>query len=152
MKVPRYSSSRAFGGYMTPMIDVVFLLIIFFLVSSHLARREQELPVQLPSAVTGDAVQDARPRLTLHVFGDGQLHLGGATVPPQELPRRLGEAQARAGGALDFRIRADRSVAYAHVAWALAAAYDSGLSQVSFSVIPRAAAGPSAAAAQPPGP
>ena len=38
MRLPTDSTSRELSTNMTPMIDVVFLLIIFFLVSSHLAR------------------------------------------------------------------------------------------------------------------
>ena len=40
------------------MIDVVFLLIIFFLVSSHLARQESQLPLPLPDAVSGEEVEE----------------------------------------------------------------------------------------------
>ena len=38
---------------MTPMIDVVFQLLIFFLVASHLARQEVQLQLDLPDAGTG---------------------------------------------------------------------------------------------------
>ncbi len=38
---------------MTPMIDVTFLLIIFFLVSSHLAKQENFLKLDLPTAAAG---------------------------------------------------------------------------------------------------
>ncbi len=38
---------------MTPMIDIVFLLIIFFLVSSHLAKQEVQLDLDLPAAESG---------------------------------------------------------------------------------------------------
>ena len=46
---------------MTPMIDVVFLLIIFFLVSSHLARREKPCAARpAGTAKTGEAGRATR--------------------------------------------------------------------------------------------
>ena len=39
---------------MTPMIDVTFLLIIFFLVSSHLAQQELQVDLELPAAASGE--------------------------------------------------------------------------------------------------
>ncbi|NLE37816.1 MAG: biopolymer transporter ExbD, partial [Pirellulaceae bacterium] len=53
MRVPNNLSRGGLGFNMTPMIDVVFLLIIFFLVSSHLARQEVQLELDLPAAVSG---------------------------------------------------------------------------------------------------
>ncbi|XZE18686.1 ExbD/TolR family protein [Pirellulaceae bacterium SH449] len=35
---------------LTPLIDIVFLLLIFFLVATRFAQEDRELPVQLPSA------------------------------------------------------------------------------------------------------
>ena len=43
---------------MTPMIDVVFLLIIFFLVSSNLAQQEVHLEIDLPDAASGNRPQE----------------------------------------------------------------------------------------------
>ena len=51
MQVPSSTTSRGEVGFnMTPMIDIVFLLIIFFIVSSHLARQETQLELALPAA------------------------------------------------------------------------------------------------------
>ena len=47
MRVPSNLRSGSLGFNMTPMIDVVFLLIIFFLVSSHLAKQEVQMPLPL---------------------------------------------------------------------------------------------------------
>ena len=55
MKIPTSQTSRRFGANMTPLIDVVFLLIIFFLVSSQLARQEANIELELPEASTGSA-------------------------------------------------------------------------------------------------
>ncbi len=53
MKVPTQLNSGEVDFNMTPMIDVVFLLIIFFLVSTHLAKQEAQLELPLPVAESG---------------------------------------------------------------------------------------------------
>ena len=76
MQIPQYKSNRKYGFNMTPMIDVVFLLIIFFLVSSHLSRQESQLELELPTASTGqDDVDQETPRLTINVQADGSMLL-----------------------------------------------------------------------------
>ena len=53
MHIPSYARSKEVGFNMTPMIDVVFLLIIFFLVSSHLAKQESQMEIDLPNTESG---------------------------------------------------------------------------------------------------
>ena len=54
------------------MIDVVFLLIIFFLVSSHLARQESSMELKLPNAVAGkEDFDQTTARITINVESDG---------------------------------------------------------------------------------
>ena len=73
MRLPQTVSSRsAFRFNITPMIDVVFLLIIFFLVASYFLRSEQSRAVQLPSAVGGQDDPGGVPtHLTITVEADG---------------------------------------------------------------------------------
>jgi len=74
MQIPQHNSNRKYGFNMTPMIDVVFLLIIFFLVSSHLSRQESQLELELPTAASGqDDTDQETPRLTINVKSDGSF-------------------------------------------------------------------------------
>lgn len=60
---------------MTPMIDVVFLLIVFFLVSSHLAKQESRLPLPLPDAESGlPSAERQTARVTVNVLSDGRIY------------------------------------------------------------------------------
>jgi biopolymer transport protein ExbD len=79
MKTLRFPRSRRLGINMTPMIDVVFLLIIFFLVSNHLVRQESSIKIDLPQAASGEQdTPDRRVRMTLTVESDGTVRgLGG---------------------------------------------------------------------------
>jgi biopolymer transport protein ExbD len=120
---------------MTPMIDVTFLLIIFFLLSSHLAQQETQLELDLPTAASGrQAVDDQRPRLSVNVQADGGVMLGSTPTPRDELFRRLRIEHDRLGGDLEVRVRADRSVPYAAVEPILLACADAGIWNVTFAV------------------
>lgn len=57
---------------MTPLIDVVFLLLIFFMVSSRLP--EQALDLQLPTANTAEIQEQALPNISvLSLYADGRI-------------------------------------------------------------------------------
>ena len=122
---------------MTPMIDVVFLLIIFFLVSSHLARQEAQLPLPLPDAVTGQEIDSRRERVVVNVMGDGSLMLAGRRTSETELRQRLIYERERRGAELEVRIRGDRGVPFQAVQPILLSVGKSGITNVTFSVVQR---------------
>jgi biopolymer transport protein ExbD len=124
------------GFNMTPMIDVVFLLIIFFLVASHLAKQEIQLELDLPRADSGGQTPDEeRPRITVNVLADGQISLGGDAVDAGDLTRRLSYAAERAAQDLEVRIRGDRHVPYRYIEPILLACVRSGIWNITFAVI-----------------
>lgn len=135
MKVPRRGLGNEVGFNMTPMIDVVFQLIIFFLVSSHLAKQEVQLQLPLPAADSGENLkEDDKPRLTVNVLADGTLLLAGREVTRSELAGRLAERIADLGRDVEVRIRSDRSVAYRHVEPIMLACARSGIWNVTYAV------------------
>lgn len=135
MRIPSNVRGGHVGFNMTPMIDVVFQLIIFFLVSSHLAKQEAQLPLPLPLAESGapDEGRSAQ-RVTLNVLQDGRLLLAGRPVEPAELSPRLVAAVQDSGGNLELRIRGDRTVAYRYVEPILLACARAGIWNVAFAV------------------
>lgn len=126
--------SAAGATDLTPMIDVVFLLIIFFLVSSHLARRETRLALDLPKATTGQPDDDPSPRLTINVAADGELLLGALPIGPQQLAERLREAKDRQDDPLRVRLRGDERAPYAAIEPALAACATAGVEDIALAV------------------
>jgi len=120
---------------MTPMIDVVFQLIIFFLVSSHLAKQEVQLKLPLPVADSGKLIKDDdQPKLTINVLANGALLLAGREVSPAELTPRLTERIADLGRDVVVRIRSDRSVTYRHVEPIMLACARAGIWNVTYAV------------------
>ncbi|MEN1679346.1 MAG: biopolymer transporter ExbD [Planctomycetota bacterium] len=134
MKTPRRAEPRSIGMNVTPMIDVVFLLIIFFLVSSHLARQETQLELNLPVAAGDEPTDAARPRVTLNVLADGSVLLGGEALPMDQIERRLAYEQQQSETGIEVRIRGDRAAEYRTVEPLLAACAKAGVWNVAFNV------------------
>jgi biopolymer transport protein ExbD len=138
MKVPQYSTDRKLGINMTPMIDVVFLLIIFFLVSSHLARQETQMELPLPIAKSStESKETETPRVTLNVLENGQILMAGREILAEQLAARLAEIRAKEGDDLEVRIRASRETLYAFVEPIMLACTESGIWNVSYAVFNR---------------
>lgn len=106
---------------LTPLIDVVFLLLIFFMVSTSFTS-ETQLAVNLPEA-TGEPATDSPLKLDLMISADGLFRLNGEAIPSDA--RGLRKALRLAAGTrrdLPLTIAADGSVAHRHVVTALDAA------------------------------
>jgi biopolymer transport protein ExbD len=141
MRVARVQDRGSLEFNMTPMIDVTFLLIIFFLVSSHLAKQEVQLELDLPTAASGQEANDEHEearRVTVNVQADGAMHLGSETVTSQELTERLafeGRQATGQGEDLEVRIRCDRSVPYRAIEPIMLACARGGVWRVTFAVV-----------------
>ncbi len=103
----------------TPMIDVVFLLIIFFLVASYFIRSDQSKEVELPVASSGQSDDISSPhRLTITIEPDGHLSVGGVQMSVNQIFKRieeLNESPAAAGETPEVRIRSDRNAKFSAI-------------------------------------
>lgn len=117
MRLPtRYHERPPLRFNITPLIDVVFLLIIFFLVASHFVRSEQAEPVELPLATAGEADNELAPhRLTVTINQQGNLFINGEARPEAVVKSRIEELQtaaASAGVTPEVRLRGHRDGRY----------------------------------------
>ena len=139
MRVPLSNRRSRLEMNMTPMIDVVFLLIIFFLVSSHLQKQEAHAELDLPTAETGDENTQTDTRtLTVNISSrqaNFQIAFGARIVPPSKLVSQLQSELKRAKGKLDVRIRGDRTIPYRVVEPILASCAELDIWNVQFAVI-----------------
>lgn len=120
---------------MTPMIDVVFLLIIFFLVSSHLAKQESQLELDLPNAVSGqDDIDQDVPRITVNVKKDGGLWISGRQIGVEQLKQTFATVLKKEGDQLEVRIRGSRSAPYSTVEPIMLACTEVGIWNVKYAV------------------
>lgn len=135
MKIPHRPRSRGLGFNMTPMIDITFLLVVFFLVASHWSRQETDVELNLPTAQSGrEALDDETPRVTVNVLASGTTMLGGQIVEREELASRLRVENARHDGRLEVRLRADRNTPFAQVEPVLKTCTEAGIQRANFSV------------------
>ena len=135
MRVPQHKSHRRYGFNMTPMIDVVFLLIIFFLVSSHLARQETQMELALPVAESGaDDVDQETPRVTINVKQDGSLWLAGRMIEKEQLAQRLKAIKSAESKEVEVRIRASKLAPYSAVEPIMLACTQSGIWNFTYAV------------------
>jgi biopolymer transport protein ExbD len=118
---------------LTPMIDVMFQLIIFFMVATKFSEMERNIDVAVPQvAQAGDTVPPPRP-LEVTVFADGHLELDGEPVVPVELTTRLAAARARLGNP-SVVIRGDAQCEFQDVAEALAACREANIAELGITV------------------
>lgn len=102
------SKSRALESLtMTPLIDVVFNLLIFFLIASKFAEEERELPVRLPEASEAKPLFSKPQELFINIDQDGRYYVGGKTLSLGELERLLFKAWSANPSRTSVIIRAD---------------------------------------------
>ncbi len=138
MRLPSPSVQRGLQINMTPLIDVVFLTIIFFLVASTFMRHGQAEKVELPNASQGRDEDEVASRVIVTVMPDKRLLLGGSEVTVAEIESKLQlVAEQHGPPATELRIRADRSVPYSIVEPILLASARVGVTKVRFAVLPK---------------
>ena len=91
---------------MTSLIDCVFLLLIFFLVSSQMKKVEKELPIELPMAAATVPAKASPQLTTVSVDKYGELFVNSQPVGGEGLRAKLREA-ARTNPDMRIRINGD---------------------------------------------
>ncbi len=94
---------------LTPMVDVVFTLVIFFMVSTTFISLESGLPIDLPQAQNNEAQSAEQPTVT--ITGEGRIYLAGAEVDETSLIEALRPLLTDRENKTVV-MRADQSVAY----------------------------------------
>lgn len=99
---------------MTPIIDMVFLLLIFFLVATTFRQEEREMQVALPIAQSAGPLSTALRELIVNVNEQGQIVVSGRTMDLESLRTLIADA-VRAHPQQKVTVRGDRRVAYGAV-------------------------------------
>jgi biopolymer transport protein ExbD len=125
---------------MTPMIDIVFLLIIFFMCVTEMSKLEIE-SLTLPEAMMSHP-EGPGNRLTVNVMDDGSYKVSGRLYRPRALERliaarALREVDVDGRSELAVRIRADAGVPYKYVQRVMMGCRKAKVWQLSFGVAPR---------------
>jgi len=119
------------GFQLAPMIDVVFLLLCFFVASQLFAQWEAEIDVALPTARTGRAPQRLPGEVILNILRDGRVVVSGQPLDEAGLSGLLRRLVAVFPGQAVV-LRADRATAYEHVIRVLDQCRQADLWNISF--------------------
>lgn len=121
---------------MTSLIDVVLLLLIFFMLSSRFID-EGRMQIQLPEAGIAPDAASARPSLEISVTAEGAFRVNGRSLinnAPETLAAALGEA-AQGDRSQPVTIRADARAMHQSVVTAMDVAGRAGYRQINIATV-----------------
>lgn len=118
-----------------PMVDVLFNLLIFFLIATSMAQNEREMSVALPHAAAGGPISAAMREIVININADGSITLAGKPVTTDQLAATI-RAAVTSNPDQKVSIRGDRNTPYANVAGVLDVCKGSGIQQPYLETIP----------------
>jgi len=118
---------------MIPMIDMMFNLIIFFLVGTEFATLERNITLRVPEVVDKGALTTAPERRVVNVFRDGTVTLDEKQVTLDHLTKRLAAARAQYSD-LGVLVRGDGQGVFQRVAEVLNACKQAGIQELGITV------------------
>jgi biopolymer transport protein ExbD len=125
-------SSPITGINMTPLVDIMLVLLIIFMVTAQLVVSRKALNVDLPSARTGTEVPDL---FNLVIDASGAIRLDGQALSDEDVLTRARAARAR-NRDLRAVIAADAGVVHGRVLRLMDLLRQVGISKIGFAVVP----------------
>ena len=126
MHIRRQSSEEREFIDIAPLIDVMFILIIFFLATTTFQQEERDETVSLPEAAAGQAISEAPKVIIVNVRRDGTCLMGTTELDAAGLQAALVTALKENPGH-KVLVRGDRQALHGHVAAAVLAAKQAGV-------------------------
>lgn len=77
------------GFQLAPMIDMTFLLLVFFMVTTKISKEQIKVDIQLPTASNGVIPSDLSNRDIISIDGNGQYYIGQNPATKKELTEYL---------------------------------------------------------------
>ncbi len=111
-----------------PMIDIVFNLLLFFMIATSVYQEEREIRVALPTASSAEPISRVLREILINIDSDGRMFLGGRAIEPLELKEQVQTAVA-ANPQQKVTVRGDRRTAYANVVTALDICKSAGIQE-----------------------
>ena len=131
MNLRKHAAPQHPGIQLAPLVDVLMLLLIFFLLTWNAARNENELDVKVPKAAQAKEKSAPIGDVVVNVKTDGTVVVNRRTLTAPELTDMLrGLVQLDENQAVV--IRGDEGGAYKHVVGVLNICSDAGVTNVAF--------------------
>lgn len=128
-KAPKNGAGTGSALDLTPVVDIVFNLLIFFALSLNFAATSGGINVKLPSATSAEPVKIEQ--LTINLTKDGGIVYNDDTVDEDQLKAKLQEVEDKDSLVI---IRADNDVPHGKVVEIMDIAKSEGLSKLAFAV------------------
>lgn len=129
----KFSSRQAppISLQLAPMIDILLLLLCFFITSWQYTKSETELNVAVPTAQEGAEPERSRGEIIINVLADGAIRVEGLSIDRQQLFDKL-SAIAKQYKNQPVRIRGDGGVAYQRIVEIIDTCQGAGIWNISF--------------------
>ena len=114
---------------MAPMIDMVFLLLVFFMCVSTLAKADKAEKVELPESHASEVPEDVSARGVVSVKEDGSIFVGTQSVSLEVLKERIG-GELKRNPELQITVRADKTTPFVEIKKVLKACAEVGAYEV----------------------
>ncbi|MCP3903018.1 MAG: biopolymer transporter ExbD [Planctomycetes bacterium] len=111
---------------LTPIIDMVFLLLIFFLIATTFHQTEREMQIALPSAAAASPISTTLREIIVNVDAEGQVIVSGRRLEIDALSALISEAVDQ-NPDQKVTVRGDRGTSYANIVRVLDACKGSGV-------------------------
>lgn len=115
---------------LTPMIDVVFLLIAFFMTLMSLISAEL-IELELPTAEEATIPTEAENRQYISIESGGNFYLGSEPIPPEQLTAQLAALKTKQPN-LKLYLRADATTRHRYISQAMQACAQAGITDLIF--------------------
>ncbi len=123
------NTNEALGSLeLTPMIDMVFLLLIFFLVATTFHQEEREMQIALPVAQAAGPISSMLREVIVNVDEQGEIIVGGRRMDVEDLRTLITEA-VESNAEQKVTVRGDRRTAYDNVVRVLDVCKASGVQE-----------------------
>ncbi len=116
----------------TPLIDVVFLLLIFFMVSTQFISFTRRLDIKIPEAKAGSVKENKSKEYLIEMPASGEIFLDGKPVSLEGLEKILKKDSAITNRTA--LIRADRSLPYGQVVKVMGVCKHEGIKVIGIAV------------------
>ncbi len=117
---------------MAPMIDMVFLLLVFFMMASQMAQR-QNIPLKIPEATKAVVPKERPNRWVVNINKDGDIYEGEIPITLKQLSKRV-DQQVKMNPKTKVYLRADMDTKHKEVKKVMAAMAKAGVSDFIFGV------------------
>lgn len=117
---------------MAPMIDMVFLLLVFFMCVSSISQAGRTIEVDLPESIKSEVADDLSSRVVVSIDASGAYFLNGMAASKSQLTASL-VAMREQTPRLKMNIRSDRNTEYKSIRTLMKLAAESGIDDFVYS-------------------